>query len=103
MVFYFKSNGNSLGEGKHDNSEKVMMWLPFQKIGYETIQWPPFFSVILTLSIFLHVQSYLSFTPRLWSVKSACRVSQIYKIYSPTFHEKNGWDTPLAHWCVNIF
>lgn len=38
MVFYFKSNGNSLGEGRDDNGEKDMMRLPFQKMGSETIQ-----------------------------------------------------------------
>lgn len=38
MVFYFKSNGNSIGEGSDDNSEKDMVRSHFQKIWSETTQ-----------------------------------------------------------------
>lgn len=61
MVFYFNSNGNSLSEGRVDNGEKDMVWILLQKIGSETIQWSPFFSVILTLPFFLLIQSYFIF------------------------------------------
>lgn len=97
MVFYFKWNENSLGEGRDENSEKDMMLLPSQKIRYETIQWPSFFSVIFTLPVFLHVQSYLL----LWvfgqrNLPVECL--QIYQMYSSTKKKKTKKKNEVHHW-----